>query len=503
MQLLDGPWPARITWALLPLAVGPALGDALDGEHPRGRPHGRRAGLGDLGRDPGRRAHPAHGEPHGAADHGAGSPPSSPTGLRWPATAGAADVVAVAWAALTRRGRLLAGNGRLLRQRLVLRRRAAHAPAGAGRARCSAPSPSRGWRRWPPRSARRSCSPRGSGWRAGVLVVVGVPLAAVAIRALHGLSRRWVVFVPAGVVLHDLQALVDPVLFPRTSIRRLGPAPADGDGAVDLTQGSLGLALELELVEPTEIAPPAARPHRAGRVRRADPLHADPPRRAARRGRPPPDRRRLTRDPTPRCSAAASGDQARADDLVAVVEHHALPGATRRDGSSQTTSEPSTRHGRGAPWALTCARSGPATGDGRPREVGEGRRGRCSRSASEPTVTVRGATSTPTRVPGLATAGEPEAVALAERDQLDRGHRADRSRRPCRRPRPGVVGIRSPRKAARPPVAVMKQTSWLSGLSAVASPSRAAAARTSALVRSPTGNRHAARARPASSMCST
>ncbi|MGH9275251.1 MAG: hypothetical protein ACRDZU_11450, partial [Acidimicrobiales bacterium] len=30
MQLLTGPWPARATWALLPLAVGPALGDALD-----------------------------------------------------------------------------------------------------------------------------------------------------------------------------------------------------------------------------------------------------------------------------------------------------------------------------------------------------------------------------------------------------------------------------------------------------------------------------------------
>ena len=32
MALLAGPWPARITWGLLPLLLGPALADALD-EH--------------------------------------------------------------------------------------------------------------------------------------------------------------------------------------------------------------------------------------------------------------------------------------------------------------------------------------------------------------------------------------------------------------------------------------------------------------------------------------
>jgi hypothetical protein len=88
-----------------------------------------------------------------------------------------------------------------------------------------------------------------------VVAALGGPAAVVAVRALHGLSRRWVVFVPAGLVLHDLHAMVDPVLFPRSSIRRLGPAPADGDGALDLTQRSLGLALELELLEPMEVAP--------------------------------------------------------------------------------------------------------------------------------------------------------------------------------------------------------------------------------------------------------
>ena len=31
MELLSGPWPTRSAWAALPIAVGPALGDALDG----------------------------------------------------------------------------------------------------------------------------------------------------------------------------------------------------------------------------------------------------------------------------------------------------------------------------------------------------------------------------------------------------------------------------------------------------------------------------------------
>jgi hypothetical protein len=67
-------------------------------------------------------------------------------------------------------------------------------------------------------------------------------------RALHGLARRWVVFVPAGLVLHDPMSLADPVLFPKLQIAGLDVAPADTD-ALDLTQGSPGLALELTLRE--------------------------------------------------------------------------------------------------------------------------------------------------------------------------------------------------------------------------------------------------------------
>ena len=67
-------------------------------------------------------------------------------------------------------------------------------------------------------------------------------------RALHSLSRRWVVFVPAGLVLHDPASLLDPVLFRRQVVESLGPAPAGSD-SLDLTERAMGLALELRLIE--------------------------------------------------------------------------------------------------------------------------------------------------------------------------------------------------------------------------------------------------------------
>ena len=86
-------------------------------------------------------------------------------------------------------------------------------------------------------------------WVAGAVVVAaGAPLSAVLFRAVHGLSRRWVVFVPAGVVLHDPITLADPVLFRRQVVARMGPAPADTD-ALDLTSAAPGLGLELLLTE--------------------------------------------------------------------------------------------------------------------------------------------------------------------------------------------------------------------------------------------------------------
>jgi hypothetical protein len=96
----------------------------------------------------------------------------------------------------------------------------------------------------------------------GVLAGLGLPVAWLFVRALHGLSRRWLVFVPAGVVLHDPVSLADPVLFQRRQIAALRPALA-GTDSLDLTQRSPGLTLELVLTEkvPMVLVTPG---HRAG-----------------------------------------------------------------------------------------------------------------------------------------------------------------------------------------------------------------------------------------------
>lgn len=92
-------------------------------------------------------------------------------------------------------------------------------------------------------------------WIVGAAVlVVGWPAAWFAARALHGLAQRWVVFVPAGFVVHDLMALTDPLLLPRRLVTALGPALADTRSA-DFTLGSAGLALQVDLAEPVEVTP--------------------------------------------------------------------------------------------------------------------------------------------------------------------------------------------------------------------------------------------------------
>lgn len=96
-------------------------------------------------------------------------------------------------------------------------------------------------------------------WVAGVLLLaVGWTLAVWGARVLHGLSRRWVVFVPAGLVLHDPLALSDPVLIRRTHVAALGAAPA-GSEALDLSRGALGLALEMRMKEPAALGVAATR----------------------------------------------------------------------------------------------------------------------------------------------------------------------------------------------------------------------------------------------------
>ncbi len=83
---------------------------------------------------------------------------------------------------------------------------------------------------------------------AAAVLVVGAPAVVVAARSLHTLTQRWLVLVPAGVVLRDGLALTEPVLFRHELIEALRPAPA-GTDSLDLTIGAAGLALELVLTE--------------------------------------------------------------------------------------------------------------------------------------------------------------------------------------------------------------------------------------------------------------
>jgi hypothetical protein len=89
-----------------------------------------------------------------------------------------------------------------------------------------------------------------------VAVVVGAPIVYVTARALHGLSSRWAVLVPAGFVIVDPLTLSDPVLFIReriVSLRSNGAALPAGEATLDLRLGaSLGTVV-LTLDRPAEV----------------------------------------------------------------------------------------------------------------------------------------------------------------------------------------------------------------------------------------------------------
>ena len=95
-----------------------------------------------------------------------------------------------------------------------------------------------------------------------VALAIGLPLAAVLARALHGLSRRWAVLVPAGFVVVDPMTLADPVLFVRERITSMKAAATRPEaGVLDLRLGATWGSVSLSFDEPAEL-------FRAGRGRR-------------------------------------------------------------------------------------------------------------------------------------------------------------------------------------------------------------------------------------------
>jgi hypothetical protein len=247
------PWAVRIVWVALPLAAGPAYGSAL---HPYSEPV-RATALLLLW-----------------AGWGAvlvGSLVPHPVGLTALRLTAPAAVITAAAAAITDRPSAVASAAAVASTLLAFA--VAMAPAtGLMYVNGSAYPNERRYLLRPPRPlligplelawavtigapAAAALLLAARAWLAGAIVLVaGVPVAVILARSLHGLSQRWLVFVPAGLVLHDPLALIDPVLLIRKIIATMRPAqrhPGNPPGdALDLGQRAPGLALELVLLEP-------------------------------------------------------------------------------------------------------------------------------------------------------------------------------------------------------------------------------------------------------------
>jgi hypothetical protein len=254
--LAHSAWPARVTWLVLPLFVGPALGDALGDAS---RPIQLVASAGSwaiwlvvlvatlvpttISLTALRIAAPGAVVAAGAALVASGATAETVVGLV------AALCAALAALAAETAEAFVDGSSYGDERRLPLR-----VPASllAGPAELAWLAVAGGVCAGPLLLAARQWVP------GAVVLAVGVPAGWWGVRVLHTLARRWLVFVPTGLVVHDQLTLSEPVLLRRTMVRSLGPAPADTD-AVDLTGGASGLALEVRLTEPASMLPTARR----------------------------------------------------------------------------------------------------------------------------------------------------------------------------------------------------------------------------------------------------
>jgi hypothetical protein len=121
----------------------------------------------------------------------------------------------------------------------------------------------------------------GRAWAPGIICAV-VALLGLAIlpRRWHQLSRRWLVLVPAGIVVHDPVVLTETLMLPRHTITGLvlydlGDATQT---AADLTGPTPGLAVEIELAQAASAVLAPTADHRDGMTIHAASLVVSPTR---------------------------------------------------------------------------------------------------------------------------------------------------------------------------------------------------------------------------------
>jgi hypothetical protein len=85
------------------------------------------------------------------------------------------------------------------------------------------------------------------------LVVLGLVLTRTVPRRLHLLSRRWLVIVPAGIVVHDHLVLAETMMNMRSKVFSITKVDAAGDTA-DFTGGVTGPRIAVHLTESDKVA---------------------------------------------------------------------------------------------------------------------------------------------------------------------------------------------------------------------------------------------------------
>lgn len=99
----------------------------------------------------------------------------------------------------------------------------------------------------------------------GVVGALSGALKVVSLSRLHRLSRRWLVLVPAGLVVHDPLVLGETLMVQRSNLAGIALALAD-TGAADLTGPASGVAVEVTVREMVTALFPASAAHPQGRA---------------------------------------------------------------------------------------------------------------------------------------------------------------------------------------------------------------------------------------------